>query len=53
LASFQVGWPKKIIWPFGPHLKLVGLKKFVWLSFGFLDCEKVFFLAKRVYKMLS
>jgi len=35
LASFQVGWPKKIIWPFGlfwPHMKLVDLKN----SFGLL-----------------
>jgi len=33
MTLFQVGWPKDFILPFvlfWPHLKLVGLKKFVW-----------------------
>jgi len=45
LATFQVGWPKKISWPFfWPHLTLAGLKQYVW-PFG---CFLAIFTLKQV-----
>ena len=36
LSSFQIGWPRKLFLACWHHLKLVGLKKFIWPFVSFL-----------------
>jgi len=55
LASFQIGWPKKSYLTVWHHLKLVGLKKFVWPfgSFFVLYAEKFTSETKDYYSIFS